>query len=127
MKIWLVVGFIVMLPAMAICHKADTAANTPVFYGRISGETVRFFYDDHYYLVDKECEFKAIERVGRYDFQQQVFIGGFADFDNHGRLILEGNYVDGRKEGNFKAYHPNGQLKWQTSYVQGDPRGPLNF
>lgn len=127
MKHWLVIAFVIIAPSVALGNPVDTAENNPVFYERESGATVRFFYDDHYYLVDKNCEFKAIERVGPYDFQQQVFIGEFADFDNDGRLILEGNYIDGKKHGDFKAYHPNGQLKWQASYVQDVPEGFLNF
>jgi len=127
MKRWLIIAFITLLPSVALCNTADTIENNPIFYERESGDIIRFFYDDHYYLVDKDCEFRAIERVGQYDFQRQVFIGDFADFDNHGRLILEGSYVDGRKHGDFKAYHPNGQLKWQVSYIQGIPQGALNF
>src|SRR3546814_822107 len=127
MKGLLVIVFVIAAPSVVLGGTADTTVNGPTFYERGSDETVRFFYDDHYYLVDKDCEFKAIERVGRYDFQQQVFIGEIADFDNQGRLILEGSYVDGRKQGDFKAYHPNGQLKWQVPYLQGSPRGGFNF
>lgn len=127
MKIWLIIGFFAFPPLVAFSNITDTTSSPPVFYERMSGETVRFFYDDHYFLVDKNCEFRAIERVGRYDFQHQVFIGEFADFDKHGRLVLEGNYVQGRKQGDFKAYHPNGQLKWQVAYLQGSPKGLLRF
>lgn len=127
MKRWLVIAFITLLPSVALCSTVDTIKNNSIFYEQESGDIVRFFYDDHYYLVDRNCEFKAIERVGRYDFQRQIFIGAIADFDNHGRLILEGSYVDGRKHGDFRAYHPNGRLKWQASYVQGVPQGTFNF
>ena len=115
------------MPSVALGTPIDTAEHNPIFYERESGDTVRFFYDDHYYLVDRDCEFRAIERVGPYDFQEQAFIGEFADFDHLGRLLLEGNYIDGKKHGDFKAYHPNGQLKWQASYIQGTFQGPLRF
>ena len=127
MKAWLIIAFVIIVPTVALGGTIDTVENNPIFYERESGDTVRFFYDDHYYLVDRDCEFRAIERVGPYDFQQQAFIGEFVDFDNNGQLILEGSYIDGKKHGDFKAYHPNGQLKWQASYIQGIPKGPLNF
>ncbi|MEC3881574.1 toxin-antitoxin system YwqK family antitoxin [Parapedobacter sp. 10938] len=127
MNRWLVIAFVIFAPSVVLGAAADTTENNPTFYERESGDIVRFFYNDHYYLVDRDCEFKSIERVGPYDFQRQVFTGAFSDFDNQGRLILEGSYVDGRKQGDFKAYHPNGQLKWQVSYIHGVPLGALNF
>src|SRR5690606_10685169 len=127
MKHWLVIAFVIIVPSVALGNPVDTAENNPVFYERESGATVRFFYDDHYYLVDKNCELKAIELVRPYDVQPLWFIGECVDFDNDGMLILEGNYVDGKKHDDFKAYHPNAQLKWQASYVQGIPEGSLNF
>src|SRR5690606_16233589 len=111
MKRWLVIAFITLLPSVALCSTVDTIKNNSIFYEQESGDIVRVFYDDHYYLVDRNWEFKAIERVGRYDLQRQILIGAIADFDNHGRLILEGSYVDGRKHGDFRAYHPNRRLK----------------
>lgn len=127
MKGWFVIGFIMVAPSLALCGSLDTATNAPVFYERGGDDTIRLFYDDRYYLVDKHCEFRAIERMGRYDFQRQVFIGEFTDFDNQGRKILEGRYIDGKKHGDFKAYHPNGQLKWQLIYSNGVPVGSLNL
>lgn len=101
----------------------DTVPDKPVYYERTAKGLTRFFYDDRYFLADKDCQFKAIERVGQYDFQQQVFTGEFTDFNYLGRAILKGNYRNGRKEGEFSAYHPNGQLKWVVSYVQDIPQG----
>lgn len=124
---WLISGLLMVASSVALYAQTDTAANMPQFYERGANDLIRLFYDDHYYLVDKDCEFRAIERVGRYDFQQQLFIGEFADFDNQGRKILEGHYIDGKKQGDFKAYHPNGQLKWQLTYSNGAPVGSLHL
>lgn len=121
------VAFLLFLSSVVIGSAPDTTAGDAIFYERGPDDIVRFFYDDYYYLVDRDCEFRAIERVGAYDFQRQVFTGSFADFDNLDRLVLEGAYVDGVKHGDFKAYHPNGQLKWKASYTQGFPQGPVNF
>ncbi|WP_262248883.1 toxin-antitoxin system YwqK family antitoxin [Parapedobacter soli] len=124
---WSVLWLAVMSSSIALCSNIDTIDTHPVFYERGTDGTVRFFYDDHYYLVDKHCEFKAIERVSSYDFQQQMFVGGFTDFDSQGKVILEGYYENGRKQGDFRAYHPNGQLKWQVSYSNGVAQGILSF
>ncbi|WP_206366870.1 toxin-antitoxin system YwqK family antitoxin [Sphingobacterium sp. SGL-16] len=83
----------------------------------VNKEYTRFFYDDNYYLVDKYCEFKAIERVAQFDTITQKFSGEFKDFNLKGKLILHGFYKDGLKHGNFTAYHPNGQIKWESTFV----------
>lgn len=88
---------------------------------------MRFFYDDNYYLVDKDCEFKAIERVAQYDTITFKFNGEFKDFLSNGRLILHGAYKNGIKHGNYTAYHPNGEIKWETVYVEGKESGEWKY
>lgn len=88
---------------------------------------VRFYYDENYYLVDKHCEFKAIERIARFIPKTYEFNGAFKDFNNAGRLILEGTYVNGKKEGIFKAYHPNGALKWETVFKNDNISGHWKY
>ena len=127
MRLGLLIGLLCIAPAIALSNSIDTVIHKSIYHEKVSDDISRFFYDDQYYLVDKYCQFKTIERVGRYDFQQQLFIGEFTDFDNRGRAILKGSYNAGRKEGDFKAYHPNGQLKWEVSYVQDTPLGLWKF
>ena len=127
MKLPLLIGLLLIAPSLALADGLDTTIHKSVYYERVSDEITRFFYDDHYYLADKHCPFKTIERVGQYDFQQQLFIGEFTDFDNRGRAILKGSYRAGRKDGDFKAYHPNGQLKWEVSFIQDNPSGLWKF
>jgi antitoxin component YwqK of YwqJK toxin-antitoxin module len=83
----------------------------------------RFFYDDNYYLVDKDCEFKAIERVAQYDTVNWEFNGEFKDFNSQGKLLLHGFYRDGIRNGKFTAYHPNGQIRWESEYVENKEKG----
>ncbi|SKB69845.1 hypothetical protein SAMN05660226_02743 [Parapedobacter luteus] len=111
----------------ALAEGLDTVSAQPVYYEKAPGGKTRFFYDEYYFLADKDCQFKAIERVAAYDFEKQVFVGEFADFNNWGRAILRGNYRNGKKDGPFKAYHPNGQLKWEVSYVQDTPQGMWKY
>ena len=113
--------------SVAAANGLDSVAKLPVYYEDAPGGQTRFFYDDHYFLADKYCPFKAIERVGHYDFTKRVFEGAFSDFNNVGRPVLRGYYRDGKKEGKFTAYHPNGQVKWEGTFIQDIPDGPWNY
>ncbi len=115
------------LPMYVGANGLDTTAGQPIYYENAPGGQIRFFYDDHYFLADKHCQFKAIERIANYDFQRRIFVGGFTDFNNQGRAILRGNYQNGRKDGAFKAYHSNGQLKWEGTYSEGFLTGVWKF
>ncbi|SEL79444.1 toxin-antitoxin system YwqK family antitoxin [Parapedobacter koreensis] len=119
----LLIGLMLLVPQVTFANDRDTVPAKPIYYEKAPHGMTRFFYDDHYFLADKDCQFKAIERVAAYDFEAQVFVGEFTDFNNWGRAILRGNYRNGKKDGAFKAYHPNGQLKWEVSYMQDRPRG----
>lgn len=88
---------------------------------------VRFYFDDHYFLVDKDCAFKSIERVSQFVVAKNVFHGEFRDFDRNGKVILTGSYNQGVKEGQFKAYHPNGTLKWEADFSNNTPRGEWKY
>ena len=92
----------------------------PKFMEKVADTLVRFYYDENYYLVDKDCEFKAIERVSKLNIQNKTFDGPFKDFGTNGHTILEGNYKNGSKEGKFYAYHSNGKLKWETIYENNE-------
>lgn len=98
-----------------------------VYYERIDDGLIRFFYDKHYFLIDKNCQFKEIEREGIYDFASRAFVGTFRDYDRNGYLVLEGNYQNGLKEGVFRAYHPSGFLKWEIHYERDIPKDTLRF
>ncbi len=89
--------------------------------------TIRFYYDYEYYLVDKNCEFKTIERVAEFDIPTNKFNGQFRDFASNGRTVLSGNYVKGSKEGDFIAYYPDGTQKWQATFVNNQPQGPIKY
>ncbi|MGE8293775.1 MAG: toxin-antitoxin system YwqK family antitoxin, partial [Sphingobacterium sp.] len=41
--------------------------------------------------------------------------------------ILVGNYKDGKKEGAFQAFHPNGVLKWEINFKDNYPVGDCKY
>lgn len=94
-----------------------------IYYEKLDSNMFRFYFDKNYYLAEKSCEFKSIERVATLNPKTQKFDGAFKDFNNNGRLILEGNYINGIKEGSFKAYHPNGIVKWEATFKNDRPVG----
>ncbi|WKK58496.1 toxin-antitoxin system YwqK family antitoxin [Sphingobacterium sp. BN32] len=98
-----------------------------VYFERTADSLIRFYYDMNYYLVDKNCEFKAIERVADFDVRTSKFVGKLVDYYPNGHRMLEGSYVDGRKEGLFTAYHPNMQIKWRATFVNNVPQGDWEY
>lgn len=100
---------------------------TPRYFEPAPKDMIRFFFDENYFMVDKECEFKYIERVSAFNKASNKFEGQFKDFDQNGRLILIGQYSNGNKEGEFKAFHPNGALKWETTFINNKATGPWKY
>ncbi len=105
----------------------QTRPTDPVFFETASQGMTRFYFDDRYFLADRDCEFRAVERIGTFDHSNHVFVGAFRDYNNYGQLILEGAYQDGLKHGDFKAYHGNGHLKWEVNFDQGEVNGEWKY
>jgi|SRR5690606_24521947 len=87
----------------------------------------RFYFDDRYYLADRDCEFVSIERDGKYDWRSRIWDGAFADYTSAGRPLLTGRYANGKKQGQFRAFHINGALKWEGSFDNDMPVGDWKF
>lgn len=107
-------------------QQSDTTARDTLFE-KAPMDLVRFYFDDHYYLVDKDCEFKSIERVTQFIVSDNVFDGDFRDFDRDGTVVLTGHYDNGVRNGAFQAFHPNGSLKWEVTFVNNTPTGDWNY
>lgn len=99
----------------------------PVYFEAAPQGLVRFFFDNYYFLVDKDCAFKSIERVTQFIVSKNVFHGEFRDFAPNGKVILTGSYEEGLKQGDFKAFHPNGNLKWEVTFQNNIPQGFWNY
>lgn len=106
-----------------LMHSAAAQQESSVFFEPTGNGLVRFYYDDNYYLVDKNCTFKAFERLASFDVKSSQFDGRFTDYNTRGNIVMEGAYENGKKEGIFQAYHPNGALKWETHFVNDRPKG----
>ena len=45
--------------------------------------------------------------------------GFFKNFHENGQLKKEGNFINGKKEGLYKTYYENGQLEFEGNYKEG--------
>ncbi|MEN5434916.1 hypothetical protein ABE545_14860 [Sphingobacterium faecium] len=115
--------FLFILSSLILLLNFAFGQEKAIYYEKLDSNMFRFYFDKNYYLADKSCEFKSIERVATLNPKTQKFDGAFKDFNNNGRLILEGTYIDGSKEGPFKAYHPNGIVKWEAIFKNDMPMG----
>ena len=111
----------ILLIFIATLTFANAQTNNAVYFEKAPHDMVRFFYNSDYFLVDKNCEFKFLERVGGFNTASNKFNGEFKDFNLNGRLLLSGNYVEGKKEGKFSAYYPNGEQKWHITFKNNVP------
>ncbi|WP_436516116.1 energy transducer TonB [Ekhidna sp. To15] len=67
-------------------------------------------------------------RLGIIDKTSQKFVGEFSDYTIENLKIQEGNYTnEGIKAGNFKLYHPNGNLHSEGSYESNQMVGSWEF
>lgn len=118
-----------IIAVLAICTNVAFAQDSTrnVFFEKINDTESRFFFDQNYYLVDKNCEFKSIERVAKFDKINNHFEGNFVDVAADGRRLLSGSYANGLKDGRFVAYHPNQQIKWEVTFKENKPTGFWNY
>lgn len=117
----IVLGLICLFAGSSFAQK-DTLSK-PIYFETAPQNLVRFYYDANYYLVDKNCPFKAIERLSEFVISKNAFNGPFRDFNANGKVVLTGNHNMGSKEGLFEAFHPNGQLKWQATFKNNQATG----
>ncbi len=84
------------------------------------------FYDINWNLTDPESA--VFYRVAYVDREKLLFNGPVQDFFLQNRqLIMEGNYVAGKKEGVFNFYALNGELEGTGVYENNRRSGQWNY
>lgn len=116
-----------MTPVRAQDSMEGSSAEDQVFFEKADSGRMYFYFDEHYFLVDRNCEFRKIDRLGRYDVAKKSFDGPFWDYGDEDRVLLEGNYTDGKKDGQFTAYFPNGNEQWSVLFENDKPSGSWTF
>ena len=105
---------------------------------QIGIDTVIFYYNNDWHLVRPVCS--SIFRVSQIDTVFFTFTNFFTDFYSDSTKAVEGNYTNGKKEGDFKLYFPNGQIEqfgkysndkkngvWEYYYANGKKHQVLDF
>ncbi|HJW18431.1 MAG TPA: hypothetical protein VJ499_14975 [Flavisolibacter sp.] len=106
---------------------------------QLDADRLVFYYNDNWQLVKPVCG--TIFRVSKLDTVLLTFTGKFVDYySKDSTIATEGNYTNGKKEGLFSIYFPNGQLAqsgkynndrktgiWEYFYENGTPRQVLDF
>ena len=120
--------FILFFVCLTLATKAQEGEKeSKVLFEKAPMGLVRFYFDDNYYLVDKNCVFKSIERISQFLVEKNAFHADFRDFDKNGTVVLTGYHNQGIKEGPFKAYHSDGSLKWEVDFEQDRPKGDWKY
>jgi antitoxin component YwqK of YwqJK toxin-antitoxin module len=105
----------------------------------LGSDTVVFYYNERWQLVRPECA--TIFRISNFDQVLGTFAGKFTDYYYcDSTKAVEGIYLNGKKEGKFCIYFPNGQLSqtgnysndekngiWEYYYPNGNKRQILDF
>lgn len=95
-----------------------------LYFEIIKDDSLKIFFDHDYYLVDKNCydyiRYTKVNNKGEYN-------GYFRDVSKNGRLLGNGYYKDGSKEGFFELYYPTGKLNCSGNYKNNNPDGVWEF
>ncbi|GAA4783387.1 hypothetical protein GCM10023231_08790 [Olivibacter ginsenosidimutans] len=111
-SILLILSLCLASPVLAQTDSVQTDTLKSTYFEPLEDGRTQFYFDEHYFLVDRDCQYKTIERVGKYNVSLKNFDGPFTDYNNDGQVILTGNYTGGKKNGLFTAYFANGRTKW---------------
>jgi TonB family protein len=98
----------------------------------------RFYYNKNWVLTRQDSAFYL--RICDFDTLLSAFDGTVKDFTNSGKLVMEGKYVHGVKNGAFAFYYPNGQIEstgvfsnnnrdgvWKYFYENGVAKQEIRF
>ena len=96
------------------------------FFVKANGqEKVELYYNANWEITKKE---KAVyTREAELDLEHFVFNGLVSDFDSAGVKVMEGNYTDGKRNGAFTFYFPNGKTEIKGCYQKNRRIGKWDY
>lgn len=75
-----------------------------------------------YFPQSKQLKSKSMYYFD-YWSEKEIWDGTYTEWDEQGNVLVEGNYKEGKKDGQWNYYHPNGLLQsssqWQNGLQQG--------
>lgn len=123
MKLKHLILFIFLFNYVDVLAQTDSST----LYTNTKDGYTHFYYDEQYYLVDKDCKFRHYTRVLKKVKKGNLIDGFFTDYYNNDRIALTGNYINGEKSGPFKNYYFNGKLKSEIPFLNNKPSGVAKY
>jgi periplasmic protein TonB len=87
----------------------------------LSQEKIQLYFNSNWEVTSKE---KAVySREAEYDLQNFTLNGKVTDRDLKGNLVMEGNYLYGRRNGDFNFYYGTGNIESKGAYLNNKRDG----
>ena len=71
------------------------------------------------YLYNKKWNGKGYDEQYNIIYELIKGTGKIKEYNDNGKLIFEGEYLNGEKNGKGKEYYDNGKLKFDGEYLKG--------
>lgn len=86
---------------------------------------IRLYYNSNWEITDST---KAVfYREADYDLNNFKLHGEVHDHDLSGNLLMEGNYLNGKRNGDFTFYYDNGEIKNRGEYENNRRTGKWEY
>jgi len=90
-----------------------------------SQEKIQLYFNNNWEVTNKD---KAVYvREAEYDLQNFTLNGKVTDRDLTGNLMMEGNYVNGKRNGEFKFYYADGNIESTGKFLNGKRNGKWGY
>jgi antitoxin component YwqK of YwqJK toxin-antitoxin module len=107
--------------------RGQTIIGSQTYVNKSIDGYIHLYYDQQYFLVDEDCEYKTYTRVTKFDKENGCFNGFFTDYYNNGKTYLTGNFTKGKKDGNFKGFYPSGKPKYDIYFKDDQETGVWEY
>ena len=71
------------------------------------------------YLKGKRWNGQGYNKKGNLEFEIQNGNGQIKEYYDNGKILYEGEYLNGERNGKGKEYYPDGQLEFEGEYLNG--------
>ncbi|HHP7242861.1 MAG TPA: toxin-antitoxin system YwqK family antitoxin [Cyclobacteriaceae bacterium] len=106
--------FICLLAGKSVFAQKESLENHFKIIEVLKDDSLKIYFDEDGHLMDKGCA--DFYRVVKLEKNRFVFDGKFRDYDMNDNLVIEGQYLDGKRDGNFLSYYADGSVKGSFNY-----------
>lgn len=149
-RLFVYLSILFALPLFAFGQKGQPISTDTIYINAklIEKDSVIVPFDESYILTSDSCT--KIIRYGHYNFSKKTFYGKFKDVNRNdtsiviatgaytndglksgefivnnidGKLLMRGNFVKGKLNGDWLSYYPNGNLKAKGKFANNEYSG----